>query len=100
MRYELRRIKIDKYRRRQNFNATVLATKVLENPQDAEAFIESVLSYEYKKEEYWGKIDGVAIALSTEVYENNFPTTIQWAIKSSQTVIEVSFIYFCLVLCN
>lgn len=68
----------------------MLATKVLENPQDFESFIETVLSYEYKKEEYWGKIDGVAIALPTEVYENNFPTTIQWAIKASQTVVEVS----------
>lgn len=62
----------------------------MENLQDDYFAVESVLSYEYKKEEYWGKVDGVAIALPTEVYENTqFPSNIQWAIKSTQTVVEV-----------
>lgn len=94
MRYELRQIKIDKWRRKVESNVTKLGTAFLQNRnQEGTNMVETVVSYEFKKEEYWGKIDGVAIALPTDVYEGPYPTAISWGIKHSQTVVEVSIAF-------
>lgn len=74
------------------FNETTLASALLtNNDQEGTNLVETVVSYEFKKEEYWGKIDGVAIALPTDIFEGPYPATISWGIKHSQTVVEVSF---------
>lgn len=70
-------------------NVTQMASTILRNQQNDINTVETVVSYEFKKEDYWGKIDGVAIGLQTDVFEGPYSTGIEWGIKHSSTVVEV-----------
>lgn len=88
VRYELRDIKIDKWRRQDKVNATVLGTTILQNSEGMSNLVESVITYEYDRSYYWGTYDGLVRGLPTTVYELRKPMEISWGFKVTDKVIQ------------
>lgn len=88
VRYELRDIKIDKWRRQDKTNTTELGWTVLKNTEQMSNLVESVVSYEFERMYYWGTYDGVVRGLPTTVYELRKPQDIEWGLKKVEKVIE------------
>lgn len=88
VRYELRDIKIDKWRRQDHVNNTELGWTVLQNVEGHTNLVESVISYEFDRMYYWGTYDGVVRGLPTTVYELRKPQDIHWGLKTTDRVIE------------
>lgn len=88
VRYELRDIKIDKWRRQDNVNATELAWTVLQNIDSMTNLVESVVTYEYDRVSYWGTYDGVVRGLNTTVFDVRKPQEISWGFKVAEKVVE------------
>lgn len=90
VRYELRQIKMDKFRTQIQRNTTELASTVLANLETMSNLVETVITYDYDRVEYWGTHDGIARGLETSVYETGkFPSEINWGLKVTEKVIEV-----------
>lgn len=80
-------------------NKTQLAFAVLKNedPEDVN-HIESVVSYEYRRDDYWEKLEGVASGLPLNVSQVNQPISTTWGVENSQLFVEViiiSYYYSC-----
>lgn len=88
VRYELRDIKIDKWRRQEKTNNTELGQTILQNTESSTNLVESVLSYEFDRMYYWGTYDGVVRGLPTTVYHLRKPQAIEWGFKIQEKVIE------------
>lgn len=88
VRYELRDIKIDKWRRQDMVNTTELGWVVLQNTESMSNLVESVVSYEFDRVYYWGTYDGVVRGLPTTVYDLRKPQEISWGLKASDKVVE------------
>ncbi|CAD7089199.1 unnamed protein product [Hermetia illucens] len=90
VRYELREIKIDKWRTDIKVNQTYLGSAVLSNTDDLPRLVETVISFTYDKVQIWGVHDGVARGLPTKVYEVGQPVNeIRWGLKDSDKVVDV-----------
>ncbi|KAH8401048.1 hypothetical protein KR009_002703 [Drosophila setifemur] len=85
-RYELRDIKLDRIRTDLRENLTELATRRLENLGDKYSTVETVLSYSFDYNQYWGSHDGVARGLPTKIFEKDVavPAEINWALKHTE----------------
>lgn len=88
VRYELRDIKIDKWRRQDKVNTTELGWVVLQNTDSLTNLVESVITYDFDRMYYWGTYDGVVRGLPTTVYELRSPQEISWGFKLSEKVVE------------
>lgn len=88
VRYELRDIKVDKWRRQDKTNNTELGWTVLQNTEGLTNLVESVITYEFDRMYYWGTYDGVVRGLPTTVYELRKPQEISWGLKMNEKVIE------------
>ncbi|GAB0087731.1 Protein unzipped [Sergentomyia squamirostris] len=89
VRYELRQIKMDKWRKQVARNTTELASTVLANLEPMSNLVETVVTYDFDRVEYWGTHDGVARGLDTVVYETGRPPReINWGLKITEKVIE------------
>lgn len=71
IRYELRDIKIDKWRTHIVRNLTILGETILSNSEEYSNSVETAIGYTYDKVLYWGTYEGVARGLPTTVYETN-----------------------------
>lgn len=90
--YELRQIKINKWKNHKTHNLTLLGSTVLTNDETFTSLVESVISYNFVKSEYWGTHDGVARGLPTKIFEGGKKSgEINWGLKNAETIIEVSF---------
>ncbi|KAH8298487.1 hypothetical protein KR044_006131 [Drosophila immigrans] len=94
-RYELRDIKLDRYRISLRENSTELATGTLENRGDTYDTMEMVMSYSFNYLQYWGAHEGVAKGLPTKIFEKNVetPAEINWALKHSKEKHENKAVY-------
>lgn len=88
VRYELRDIKVDKWRRQDKTNNTELGWTVLQNTEGLTNLVESVITYEFDRMYYWGTYEGVVRGLPTTVYELRKPQEISWGLKMNEKVIE------------
>lgn len=90
VRYELRQIKVDKWRSQVKKNLTELGSTVLQNSESMSNLVEAVITYEYDRMVYWGTHDGVARGLPTAVYDEvgARPMDIYWAQKVSEKRLE------------
>lgn len=93
-RYELRDIKIDKWRSQINRNSSILGSKTLSNNEDVSSLLDTVISYQYDIVYYWGQMEGVAKGLPTEVFEKGkLPAEFKWGLKETIKRVEVGFIF-------
>lgn len=93
IRYEIRDIKTDKWRTQIIRNATLLGSTILANDGELSNLVETVITYQYDKVQYWGTVDGVSRGLPTKVYELNKPVSeLAWGLKESLIKIDVSLI--------
>lgn len=91
VRYEIRDIKMDKWRTKINRNSTILGSKTLINNEDASSLVDTVISYQYDIVYYWGQLEGVSRGLPTEVYEKGkLPVEFKWGLKETIKRVEVS----------
>lgn len=91
IRYELRDIKIDKWRTQIIRNLTLLGSTTLANDEEISNLIETVISYKFDKVQYWGTLEGVSRGLPTKVYETGKqPTEFNWGLKETLVKIDVS----------
>lgn len=88
--YILQDISLDKWRRRVERNETQLAFSVLKNEDsDVTSLVESVVTYEYRREDYYEKLEGVANGLPLKIYETKEPINTTWGVEHKQSVLEV-----------
>lgn len=95
IRYELREIKVDKWRTQTQPTKTLLGLTTLGNNDEATNSIETVMSYQYEKIQYWGTYEGVGRGLPTEVFETNKPPVKLekgWGCKESYLKTDVGFL--------
>lgn len=91
--YELRQIKINKWKNHKTHNVTLLGSTILTNDETFTSLVESVISYNFVKSEYWGTHDGVARGLPTKIFEGGKKSgEINWGLKNAETVIETKLI--------
>ncbi|XP_037713896.1 protein unzipped [Drosophila subpulchrella] len=85
-RYELRDIKLDRLRTETQENLTELVTRKLENLEDKYSTVETILSYSFDYNQYWGSHEGVARGLPTKIFEKDVsvPAEIYWALKHTE----------------
>ncbi|XP_039481558.1 protein unzipped [Drosophila santomea] len=85
-RYELRDIKLDRLRTDIQENMTELVTRRLENLEDKYSTVETILSYTFNYNQYWGSHEGVARGLPTKIFEKDeaVPAEINWALKHTE----------------
>lgn len=96
IRYELRDIKIDKFRTQVIRNLTKLGETKLINNAEYSNLVEAVIGYSHNQVLYWGTYEGVARGLPTVVYETNrAPVDLAngWGLKIVTNQVEVSVIY-------
>lgn len=74
IRYELREIKKDKWRTQIHQNKLVLREQQLSNDDEATNSVETVMSYQFERIQYWGTYEGVARGSPTEVFETGKPS--------------------------
>lgn len=94
IRYELHDIQRAKWRTNIVRNKTVLGSTILSNDGEYSNTVESVISYDYEKQIYWGNADGVARGLKAEVFEKNkLPLLLAkgWGLKVTEQLTEVRF---------
>lgn len=71
-----------------------MGTTTLSNNDDSSNSVETVMSYQFEKVQYWGTYEGVARGLPTEVFETNKPPVKLergWGSREAYTRTEVSF---------
>lgn len=93
IRYELRDIKLDKWRTQTQPIKTVLGSTILANTDDSTNAVETVMTYKFERVIYWGTFEGVARGLPTEVFETNKqPVKLErgWGSKESFEKVEVT----------
>ncbi|XP_052843678.1 protein unzipped [Drosophila gunungcola] len=85
-RYELKDIKLDRLRTDIKENLTELVTRKLENLEDKYSTVETILSYSFDYNQYWGSHEGVARGLPTKIFEKDMaaPAEINWALKHTE----------------
>ncbi|XP_016947339.1 protein unzipped [Drosophila biarmipes] len=85
-RYELRDIKLDRLRTETTENLTDLVSRTLENLEDKYSTVETILSYSFDYNQYWGSHEGVARGLPTKIFEKDVPVPaeIYWALKHTE----------------
>lgn len=84
IRYELRDIKIDKWRTHIVRNLSILGETTLSNNEEYSNSVETAIGYSFDKILYWGTHEGVARGLPTVVFETNKPpVTLEkgWGLK-------------------
>lgn len=94
IRYELREIVIDKWRKHILRNLTILGETTLSNSEDYSNSVETAIGYTYDQVLYWGTYEGVARGLPTTVYETNeAPVNLEkgWGLKEVHKREEVNF---------
>lgn len=67
-------IKTDKWRTQISQKKLVLHEQQLSNDDDATNSVETVMSYQFEKVQYWGTYEGVARGSPTEVFETGKPS--------------------------
>lgn len=94
IRYELRDIVIDKWRKHIVRNVTVLGETTLSNSEDYSNSVETAIGYVYDQVLYWGTYEGVARGLPTTIYEKNeAPVNLEngWGLREVHKREEVNF---------
>lgn len=72
-------------------NATLLGSTTLANDDEISNLIETVISYQFDKIQYWGTLEGVSRGLPTQVYEQGRPPAeFEWGLKQTLKRIDVS----------
>lgn len=91
IRYELRDIKINKFRTHVVRNKTLLGETKLENAEDGANNVGSAIIYKYDRVLYWGTVEGVSRGIPTDVYETGKPVMkISWGMREEATKTDVS----------
>lgn len=90
-RYVLTNIKYDKIRTKVTVEPKILGERVLSNDKDVDANVDTVISYMYDKEQFWGSNVGMAKAMETTIQEDNSNYKISWGIKDVVKTVEVSY---------
>lgn len=90
-RYVLTNIVYDKLRTKVTVEPKILGERVLSNDKDVDANVDTVISYMYDKEQFWGTNLGMAKALETTIQETSGQYTISWGIKDLVKTVEVIF---------
>lgn len=92
IRYELKNIKLDKFRSDTKVNTTELGSAVLSNVGDRENLVETVISFKYDRTQYWGAHEGVARGLPTRIYDaekvDSVPDEVNWGLRYSEMRVE------------
>lgn len=102
IRYELRDIKIDKWRTHIVRNLTILGETTLSNSEDYSNSVETAIGYTYDRVLYWGTYEGVARGLPTTVFETNKPPVQLekgWGLKEVHRREEVTYIFSPILFC-
>jgi len=63
-----------------------VVTRKLENLEDKYSTVETILSYSFDYNQYWGSHEGVARGLPTKIFEKDVsvPAEIYWALKHTE----------------
>lgn len=90
IRYELKKIKINKWKKNINRNLTHLGSAILANNEPSTQNIETAMVYEFNKKIYYGTVEGMSKGLPTKVHEpSKVVTDINWGIMKSEVITEV-----------
>lgn len=80
-----------KLRTQINQNRTELGSAILFNDGEHTNLVETVISYNYDRVQYWGTIQGVSRGLPTRVYEHGKPVVeINWGLTETSKEENVS----------
>lgn len=72
-------------------NRTLLGATQLVNDGDTTNLVESVITFEYDRELYWGTLEGVSRGIPTDVYETGKPVMqISWGLRKTAAKPDVS----------
>lgn len=89
--YQLTKIRFDNSNKNTKRNETILGTTTLVNDGNEPNLVETVMSYEYDQEQYWGQLEGVLTgSLVTVLEKDKVPVRHTWGIKDSKARLDVS----------
>lgn len=86
--YEIRKITPNRFRGQIARNLTLLGESILSNPETEPTEVDTIISYIYDKEYYYGTYEGMVRGLNATVFENSGNFSISWGFKESIKTVE------------